>query len=310
MAKPKPGRVSRSGKGGGSASTSTARLIGWGLGMLLVGLGLGLLVSQQGCNRKAKGKLPPEEAPTAHPHKPEPKPAKPEPKAPQAAQQEPQPDLPRLTVIIDDLGYAAPELVTRLVAQPIPFTVAVLPYQEFTRESAEIAFKAGKEVILHLPMEGRAEKDPGPEALKFDLSEAELRARTRKALKEVPYIKGANNHMGSRMTADRERMRWILEEFKGKKLFFVDSRTTKDTVAMEVAQGLGLPTAQRNVFLDDDKSFIEIEKQWERALALAKKEGSAVAIGHIYPETVEALEKLIPAAKGKVTFVRAGGAVR
>ena len=312
MAKPKPGRVSRSGKGGGSAST--ARLVGWGLVMLLVGLGLGLLVSQQGCNRKAKGKLLPEEVPTARPNKPEPKPAKPEPKAttapPKATHPEPQPDLPRLTVIIDDLGYAAPELVTRLVAQPISFTVAVLPYQEFTRESAEIAFKAGKEVILHLPMEGRAEKDSGPEALKFDLSERELRARTRKALKDVPYIKGANNHMGSRMTADHERMRWILEEFKGKKLFFVDSRTTKDTVAMEVAQGLGLPTAQRNVFLDDDKSFVEIEKQWERALALAKKDGFAIAIGHIYPETVEALEKLIPAAKGKVTFVRAGDAVR
>lgn len=317
MAKPKPGRVSRSGKGGAPASPpqrmrsggskDTVRLIGWGLAMLLVGLGLGLLVSQQGCNRKAKGQLPAEEAPTTRPHKPEPKSTATPPKA---APPEPQPDLPRFTVIIDDLGYAAPELVTRLVAQPIPFTVAVLPYQEFTRESAEIAFKAGKEVILHLPMEGRAEKDPGPEALKFDLSESELRARTRKALKEVPYIKGANNHMGSRMTADRERMHWILTEFQGRKLFFVDSRTTKDTVAMDVAQGLGLRTAQRNVFLDDDKSFVEIEKQWERALALAKKEGSAIAIGHIYPETVQALEKLIPAAKGKVVFVRAGDLVR
>jgi polysaccharide deacetylase 2 family uncharacterized protein YibQ len=159
-------------------------------------------------------------------------------------------------------------------------------------------------------MEGRAEMNPGPDALNFDLSETELRARTRKALKEVPYIKGANNHMGSRLTADRDRMRWVLEEFRGKQLFFVDSRTTKETVAMEVAQGLGLPTAQRNVFLDDDKSFAEIEKQWERAVALAKKDGSAIAIGHIYPETVDALEKLIPATKGKVTFVRAGDLVR
>ena len=308
---PKPSRGS-AGKGG--KPTSTVALLGWGLAMLLVGLGLGLLLSQQGCDRKGKGKLPPEERPAPRPHPPEPRPAKPEARPlkppPKAANPAPQPELPRLLVIIDDLGYAAPELVTRLVAQPIPITVAILPYQEHTRQSAEIAFKAGKEVILHLPMEGRAEKDPGPDALKFDLSETELRARTRKTLKEVPYIKGANNHMGSRMTADRERMRWILEEFRGKKLYFIDSRTTKDTVAMDVAQELGVPSAQRNVFLDDDKTFVEIEKQWERALALAKKDGSAIAIGHIYPETVEALEKLIPAAKGQVRFVRAGELVR
>lgn len=317
MTKPSQGKGTRKAKGAGS--TSTPALLGWGAAMLLVGLGLGLLISQQGCDRKAKGRLPSAEPPSPRPHPSEPRSAKPElrpseptirPTEPKASAQEPKAELPRLTVIIDDLGYAAPELVTRLMAQPIPFTVAVLPYQEYTRESAEIAFKAGKEVILHLPMEGRSEKDPGPDALNFDLSEAELKARTRKALKEVPYIRGANNHMGSRLTADRERMQWVLEEFRGRKLFFVDSRTTKDTVAMDVAHGLGLPTAQRNVFLDDDKSFAEIEKQWERALALAKKDGSAIAIGHIYPETVEALEKLIPAAKGRVTFVRAGDLVR
>jgi hypothetical protein len=281
--------------------------------MLVAGVGLGTLFSQQGCRPKAKGSsTPPFPQPPPGPASPKAKaPASPKAPAPgETASREPQPRLPRLTIIIDDLGYAEPELVTRLVAQPIPFTVAVLPYQEHTRESAEIAFKAGKEVILHLPMEGRAEKDPGPDALQFELPEAELRARTRKALKEVPYIKGANNHMGSRMTADRERMRWVLEEFRGRQLFFVDSRTTKETVAMAVAQGMGIPTMQRNVFLDDDKSFVEIEKQWERAMAWAKREGSAVAIGHIYPETVEALEKLIPATKGRVEFVRAGSLVR
>lgn len=319
MAKPKPGRGPRPGKGGGR--TSTPALVAWAVAMLLLGLGLGALLTQQGCDRKAKGRLPEGTAPAPPRKEPEPRKGRldaprPEPAKPETAKPEPkasgkeaQPALPALTLIIDDLGYAAPELVTRLVAQPIPLTVAVLPYQEHTRESAEIAFKAGKEVILHLPMEGRAEKDPGPDALRFDLPEAELRARTRKALKDVPYIKGANNHMGSRMTADRDRMRWILEEFKGRPLYFVDSRTTKDTVAWEVAQGLGIATVQRNVFLDDDKTFAEIQKQWERALALAKKEGSAVVIGHIYPETVEALEKLIPATKGQVRFLRAGEAV-
>ena len=201
-------------------------------------------------------------------------------------------------------------LVKRLCAEPVDFSVAVLPYQEFTKESAEIAHAAGKEVMLHLPMEGRADKDPGPDALKYDLPEAELRSRTRKALASVPFIEGANNHMGSRLTSDATRMHWVLEEFRGRKLFFLDSRTIASTVGWQVAGELGLPTAQRNVFLDDDKSFAEIEKQWKRALGIAKKEGQVIVIGHIYPETVEALEKLIPEAKGQVEFVKAKAVVK
>ena len=84
------------------------------------------------------------------------------------------------------------------------------------------------------------------------MGEAELKELTRKAIAEVPFRDGANNHMGSRLTADRQRLKWVLEEFKARKLFFIDSRTTKDTVALEVAGELGVPAAQRQVFLDDD----------------------------------------------------------
>lgn len=292
---------------GRKGGLSTPALAGWALAVLLAGVGLGMVLGQTGCERKAPPRrpAPPKAEPApAKAHPPEPKPVPPkEAKAPEPA-------LPRLAIIIDDLGYAEPELVSRLVAQPVPFTVAVLPYQEFTKASAEIAHKAGKEVILHLPMEGRDDKNPGPDALLDKLPDAELRARTRKALADVPFIAGANNHMGSKLTADRIRMKTVLEEFKGRKLFFVDSRTTKETVAFDVAKELGLPSASRKVFLDDSKDFEEIKKQWERALALAKKDGEAIAIGHIYPETVAALEKLIPAAKGEVRFVKAGEVVK
>jgi polysaccharide deacetylase 2 family uncharacterized protein YibQ len=196
----------------------------------------------------------------------------------------------------------------------VPFSVAVLPYQENTRESAEIAHDRGKEVMLHLPMEPIGYpgpgKDPGPDAVLYDLKEPELRARVRKALADVPYRKGVNNHMGSRITPDRTRMKWVLEELKAKQCFFVDSRTGKDSVAFDVAQELHIPTVQRKVFLDDDKSYAEMAKEWEKAIGIATKEGQALIIGHIYPETVAALEKLIPAAKGRVTFVKAGDLVK
>jgi polysaccharide deacetylase 2 family uncharacterized protein YibQ len=215
-----------------------------------------------------------------------------------------------VALIIDDLGYAPPELVTRLCARPEAFSVAVLPYLENTKESATLAHDRGKDVLLHLPMEGSPGANPGQDALRADMGEAELKELTRKALAEVPFRSGANNHMGSKLTADRQRMIWVLEEFKARKFFFIDSRTTKDTVALEVAQALGVPSAQRQVFLDDDKAFPEIEKQWERALALARRDGEVIVIGHIYPETVEALEKLMPKAKGEVRFVKVKDLVR
>lgn len=295
--------MGRSRKGG----LSTPALLGWALAVLLAGIGLGVALGQLGCERKAPPRKGP--APKTAPEPPR-VPAPPSKVAPPKESRAPEPQLPRLALIIDDLGYAEPELVTRLVAQPVPFTVAVLPYQEHTKASAEIAHKAGKEVILHLPMEGREDKNPGPDALLDSLSEGELRARTRKALAEVPFIAGANNHMGSKLTADRPRMRTVLGEFRGRKLFFVDSRTTKETVAFEVAKELGLPSASRKVFLDDSKDFEEIRRQWDRALMLARKDGEAIAIGHIYPETVAALEKLIPAAKADVRFVKAGEVVK
>jgi polysaccharide deacetylase 2 family uncharacterized protein YibQ len=301
--------------------TSTLALLGWAVLMLALGLGTGLLLGQQGCGKR--------ETPARHePSVPEPKKGEPkksekraaEPKAKPGAEaakprsQEPPQALPRLALVIDDLGYIQPELVTRLCSLPVAFSVAVLPYQEHTRISAEIAHRLGKEVMLHLPMEpigypgpGR---DPGPNAILYNLLEPEVRRRVRMALDEVPYRSGVNNHMGSRITPDATRMGWVLQEIKARKYFFVDSRTEKDSVAYDVAEQLGIPAVQRRVFLDDDKAFPEMEKQWERALKLAEKEGSVLIIGHIYPETVEALEKLVPRTKGQVRFVTAGQLVK
>ncbi|MBK8572749.1 MAG: divergent polysaccharide deacetylase family protein [Geothrix sp.] len=296
--------------------TSTLVLAGWALLMLALGLGAGLLLGQQGCNRReAPAK---KEAPRPESKKPEKKLAEPKTKPSSEAAKplspEPAQPLPRLALVIDDLGYIQPELVTRLCSQPVPFSVAVLPYQEHTRESADIAHRLGKEVMLHLPMEpigypgpGR---DPGPNAILYNLPEAEVRRRVRMALDDIPHRTGVNNHMGSRITPDRTRMGWVLQEVKARKYFFVDSRTEKDSVAFDLAEELGIPAVQRRVFLDDDKTFPEMEKQWERALKLAEKEGAALIIGHIYPETVEALEKLVPRSKGRVRFVRAGELVK
>ena len=216
--------------------------------------------------------------------------------------------LPMVALIIDDLGYASPDLVVRLCNQQVAFDVAVLPYQEFTKQSAEIAHSRGKEVMLHLPMEPNGYpglgKNPGPYAIMHDLPEREVRYRVRKAIATVPFLKGVNNHMGSRITQDCSRMTWVLEEVKAKQCFFVDSRTEKGSVAFDMAVNLAVPSSKREVFLDDNRDPIAITKQWGRAMAIARSNGRVVVIGHICPETVGALERLIPEAKGKVRFVQ------
>ncbi len=303
------------GRGKGGGPSTLALIIG---ALIAVGLGLllGTLLAQSSCRPSPRKPKPaPKPAPKVEPKPAETPKSKPEP-VPTHKQESPKPveepvkSGPRVALIIDDLGYMEPELVRRLCSLPIAFSVAVLPYQEHTNESADIAFEMGKEVLLHFPMEGAAGKDPGPDALLYALSDSELRARAKKALWAVPHIVGTNNHMGSRLTADRAKIRVVLEEVKARKIWFLDSRTTKDTVAHTVASELGLKTAQRNVFLDDDKAYAEIEKQWNRALALAKKDGTAIVIGHIYPETVEALEKLVRRDKTEVRFVKAGEVVQ
>ena len=291
-----------------STGPSTPLLLGLGAFMLLIGLGLGLLLSQTSCERNQKApppKVEPEPISKPAPRHP---PKGVEPAKPLVARPEPESALPKFALVVDDLGYAAPELVTRLCAQPIAFSVAVLPYQEFTKDSANIAFEKGKEVMLHLPMEpiGYPKANPGPDAVMFNLSEKEIRERVRKALDDIPHHTGVNNHMGSRITPDKPRMTWVLQEIKARHDFFVDSRTEKESVAFAVAEELGVHSVQRKVFLDDDKDFAAMEKQWDRALAIAKKEGEVLIIAHIYPETVEALEKLVPRTKGEVKFVKAG----
>jgi polysaccharide deacetylase 2 family uncharacterized protein YibQ len=214
--------------------------------------------------------------------------------------------MPRIALVIDDLGQAELSLVQRLCNLDIPLTVAVLPFLQHSRNSAAIANQRGKEVILHMPMEPLGYpapgKNPGLGAVLSEQPEAEVRKRVRLAMNDIPHAVGLNNHMGSRITPDAEKMAWVLSEVKKGNWYFLDSRTGKDTVALEVARKLGVPSMERKVFLDDDLSQAEMVRQWERALALARQEGQVVIIGHIHPETLAFLEALVPTAKREAKF--------
>ena len=199
-----------------------------------------------------------------------------------------------LSLIIDDLGQNLPR-DRRVLAFPGPVTTAVMPDTPHAAEFAREAHKAGKIVILHMPMDPAA----GPFAWHPDLPIAELAQRLDAAFKAVPYTSGINNHEGSLMTAQPEAMAWLMGELQQRHKFFVDSRTSARTVAAAEAQKIGLASVSRDVFLDNVRTEQAIAAQLETAIRHAKKFGSVVMIGHPYPQTLAVLERELPRLKAQ-----------
>lgn len=199
----------------------------------------------------------------------------------------------QLAIIIDDIGYNL-ALGKRTTDLPGDFTLAVLPFTPHGSELAQRAHQRGKEIMLHAPMSNHHNYPLGRGGLVSGMQRAELLAVLRQNLASIPHVRGVNNHMGSQLTEQAEPMRWVMEELKMRRLYFVDSRTSARTQALMVAQAIQLPSRKRDVFLDDERTRDNIDYQLRRALELAQRQGSAIAIGHPYPETLAALEQLQP----------------
>lgn len=211
-------------------------------------------------------------------------------------------EAPRLAVIMDDIADLAS--ARRALALPVPVTISVLPYAEDAPDIAALVTGEGGELFIHLPMEPVGLDDPGPYALTKALDAGALAARLDFALARAPGAVGFNNHMGSRMTADRAAMDAVFaamdERWAG--LVFVDSLTHPRSEAAAAAEAAGLTALKRDVFLDHDRDPAAIEVQIDAALQQALETGQAIAIAHPRPETFEALEGL--AARAEAAGVR------
>jgi polysaccharide deacetylase 2 family uncharacterized protein YibQ len=184
-----------------------------------------------------------------------------------------------IAVLIDDLGRSV-DTIDRLAALGVPLGGAVLPFEPRTAEVAARLAERGLEVLCHLPMEALAGEDPGPGALDVGMRPRRLRAATRRALDAVPGAVGVNNHMGSALSEDREAMTAVLEVVRARELFFVDSRTSPNSVGYRLARDLGVPAAERKVFLDGDRDPSAIRSELRRLLEIADRGAPAIAIGH------------------------------
>ncbi len=212
---------------------------------------------------------------------------------------------PKLSLVVDDLGYSLDRGIAAIELEGT-HTYAILPDTSYSRLLAERAHQHGKEVILHLPMQSiNSASSREPHALNEAMDEDELTAKVHHLLREVPFIRGVNNHMGSHLTEFDFFMRPVMDSIRGynPNLYFLDSRTSPRSVALAEAREAGLRSISRDVFLDNETNPESIRLQIQIWLAQARQRGTAIAIGHPYDNTIRQLRENLPAALAEFEFL-------
>ncbi len=217
----------------------------------------------------------------------------------------------KLAVIIDDFGYSR-EPINAFAAIDRPLTFSVLPYRPYSNDAAARGLSSGHQVMLHLPLEPIAAGEQSENnTITTAMSDQEIRETVSRAIQAVPGIIGVNNHQGSKATADRRVMRVVLSVLKDNSLFFVDSRTSSQSVAYDTARRLALRTGQNILFLDNSSDVGYIKAKLRAAGDSAVRNGAVIVIGHARLTTAEALRAMIPELEaGGVQLVFVGDIVR
>ncbi len=206
---------------------------------------------------------------------------------------------PMIAIVIDDMGVDVRR--SRIAAAlPGPLTLSYLTYAQGLELQTMVASNNGHELMLHVPMQPESDTvDPGPEVLRTEDRAEEVLRRLRWGLSQFKGYVGINNHMGSRFTRDLDGMRVVLAEIKARGLLFLDSRTSGQSVATAAAHEFDVPFATRNVFLDHVDDEIEIYERLIETERLARKNGSAIAIGHPRDATLKIITEWLPTLESK-----------
>lgn len=207
---------------------------------------------------------------------------------------------PRVAIVIDDFGYSGDGVAQTMMKMDLALTVSILPGLPHSQEMLKMARREGRCTLLHLPMEAEAfEKLADTESVKTSMTSVQIERVVKKYLDAMPGVDGVNNHQGSYATTDHRVMWATLVPIADRKLFFVDSLTSPKTIAYNTARELGIPTAQNNVFLDGDtQDPAVVGARVKRLVQLARENGSAIAIGHPHPWTLEGIENSLPILRG------------
>ncbi|MBI5583206.1 MAG: divergent polysaccharide deacetylase family protein [Deltaproteobacteria bacterium] len=217
----------------------------------------------------------------------------------------PRRELPKIAIVIDDLGYDR-DTSLGFITLDAALTLSFLPNAPHSRELALLAKEKGREVLLHLPMEpyNYPQTDPGPGALLVSMDPETIRQTVEKNISDFPFVSGANNHMGSRFTENKDKMAPVFSILKKRNLFFMDSLTTPHSAGLDLAREWGVPYIQRNIFLDNEVNEETIKQQLEKLIGSARTKGRAVGSGHPYPLALKVLRESLPGIRKKADLVK------
>lgn len=199
----------------------------------------------------------------------------------------------KIAIVLDDWGYNLNN-IDALSRIKYPLTLAVLPNLNYSQLIAEKAHNLGFELILHLPLEPREKLPLEKDTITTDMDSARISDILRRDLKNIPYLKGASNHMGSKATADTKTMESIFKELNEQGLYYLDSFVTSQSVCAGLAAKMRLRFARRDIFLDNSEEAAYIKGQIYKLKTRARAYGKAIGIGHDRRVTLEALKEIMP----------------
>ncbi len=202
---------------------------------------------------------------------------------------------PTISILIDDIGYKFNEDI-RALALPGPVAYAILPHGPNTEKMSQLAFKKGKDILLHLPMQAEVmDKNEflGPGALTLNMTREEFLKTLNINILAVPHLIGINNHMGSLLTQHPGHMQWLMDSIKNNGQFYVDSLTSDNSVAARLAKENNVPYLTRDIFLDHKKGSKYVREQFKELIKIAKRNGSALGIGHPHASTIAVLSEVL-----------------
>ena len=200
-----------------------------------------------------------------------------------------------IVLVIDDFGYRNDNISDGFLNLSIPITCAIIPGHTASKKFAEKAVSYGKEVIIHMPMESE-NYSPGEDEYKLltSMTSELLETKLIQAFESLPEAIGMNNHQGSKATSDSKTMTVLASVLKDRGKYFIDSRTSSLTIGEKTMISFGVPTARRNIFLDNNNDLDRIEEQMNKLANSAKKNGVAVGLGHARKNTLSVIEKIVP----------------
>ena len=200
-----------------------------------------------------------------------------------------------IVLVIDDFGYRNDNISDGFLNLSIPITCAIIPGHTASKKFAEKAVSYGKEVIIHMPMESE-NYSPGEDEYKLltSMTSELLENKLIQAFESLPEAIGMNNHQGSKATSDSKTMTVLASVLKDRGKYFIDSRTSSLTIGEKTMISFGVPTARRNIFLDNNNDLDKIEEQMNKLANSAKKNGVAVGLGHARKNTLSAIERVVP----------------